>query len=478
MAGIENTGFVKKSFDEIKTEMENTLRQNIGQDLNLESTSIIGNLISIASKQANDLWELGSSVYNSRFIQTANGNSVDRIVSLLNIDRFQDQFGFGTAYLYGLVNTIVPIGTSFLTSTGEIYETQEQVTLNVGQAPILTFNRRTGVTTNNFVISQVGNVFGLFSSANGSETFNLEYSANVSSLENAFGVFFGSENIASVTKDATGKITLNFSTNIFVPNFTSTGLDIEIERAGLRDGAATIVQSINPGAIVTGAGQLNTVQTPVSGLTGVINFATFERGRLRETDLELRQRWFDRIGSSVSSTPQSIRRELLKIPGVLQAIVFEDQPGTAEIVIFGGDPEDIAQSLFDNKIIGIEFTGSTTENAKDAQGLTYPLRFSRPEVLNFEVRIDINRLPDFPLEGVEEIKTLLTTFSNTFRIGSALRPSPDMIWALRTVAGLNSLDIQIKKENEADFSKDSVQLGNRERPEFTSIRVYENGVEL
>ena len=480
MAGIENSGFVIKNFDELKTELEENFKQVLGENINLDSTSILGNMVAIQAKQLSDVWQLGSSVYNSRHINSANGQSIDRIVELLNIAREQERRTAGVAYIYGTFGIVIPVGTNFSSQNGAIYETIEQATIASGSFPILNFNRNSGVTLNTFNISALNNLYGLFESPSGNTFFTINYNDDISTLTSAFRNFFGADSINSVRRETNNSITVNFAVKMFLPFFQSAGMTITVNRPGLLDGVAVRVQNIVPGDIVTNRGELNVIESPINGMDGVINFSDFERGRLQETDSQLRQKWFARIGSPVSASPASIKRELLKLNGVLQAIIFESSsgPGTVEIVINGGDSTEIAQTLLDNKVIGIEYVGNISEDALDEDGSNVPILFSRPTLINFEVRVDISRLPNFPIDGVEQIKDLLNDYEDRFVIGSVLRPTPDMIWSLQEVQGLNSLSITLQKEGNALFSSDSVVLTNREKPNFTRIRVYENGVEI
>ena len=226
---------------------------------------------------------------------------------------------------------------------------------------------------NTFNISFLNNLYGLFESPSGNNFFTINYNDDISTLTSFFRNFFGADSISSVTREVNNSITVNFAVKMFLPFSQSSGMTVTVNRPGLLDGVAVRVQNIIPGDIVTNRGELNVIESPINGMDGVINFTDFERGRLQETDSQLRQKWFARIGSPVSASPASIKRELLKLNGVLQAIIFESSsgPGTVEIVINGGDSTEIAQTLLDNKIIGIEYVGNTSEDALDEHCLLY-----------------------------------------------------------------------------------------------------------
>ena len=274
MAGISNAGFLKKNFDEIKGELEDGLRSRLGDDLNLDSTSILGQLVAIQSRQLNDLWELGANAYNSRFIQTATGQSVDRIVDLLNITREEDRSTSGVAYIYGMVGTIIPVGTTFSTDNGAIYETLREYTLVAGQSPVLNFRRNTGNLNNAFTISPANDLYELFVSADGSDSFSINYDDSNDDLKTKFETYFGADSIESINRVPadSNSIVVNFARNIFPPFFNADGMTITVNRPGLRDGIAATVSNIEPGDVITNRGELKNISSPVTGMSGVINF--------------------------------------------------------------------------------------------------------------------------------------------------------------------------------------------------------------
>lgn len=82
MPGLDATGFTPKTFDEIKTDLENALRSSISPDLNLGPTTQLGALVAIVANEVADQWEAIESVYAAQYPSTADGSSLDRLSEL------------------------------------------------------------------------------------------------------------------------------------------------------------------------------------------------------------------------------------------------------------------------------------------------------------------------------------------------------------------------------------------------------------
>lgn len=82
MPGLDATGFTPKTFDEIKTDLENGLRSSISPNLNLGPTTELGALVAIVANEIADNWEAIESVYAAQYPSTGDGSSLDRLSEL------------------------------------------------------------------------------------------------------------------------------------------------------------------------------------------------------------------------------------------------------------------------------------------------------------------------------------------------------------------------------------------------------------
>ena len=476
MAGLTETGFETKTFSEIKSDLERDFRNIFGDDINLSSTSLLGGLIGILANRESQLWEAGNSTYLSRYVDTADGISLDRIVNILQITRKRDFNTSGEVFFFGDVNVNIPAGTVVSNNLNNNFNTLESVTTIAGATPIIKIIQNVSLEEPNVRLSQrinTNNLYGLFQPLIG-EVPEFSYSEDLDVIKSRLESYFGAGAITSVIRNSDNSLTINFTNREFIPGFEAFGFNVEVIRAGRADGIAVSVDSSEAGILNIAAGQITNIETPISGINRVINFFDFISGRLSESDSEIRNRWNNRVKSPTTSSKDSIEFAIEEIDGVLQAIIFENENGSFEIVVNGGIESDIAKAIILNKPVGIGLTGNVIATTTDARGNIQLVRFSRPTILNVFVKVNILRdRSNFAIDGVDIIRNLLNEYQYTLSIGALLKPSPDMIWALNNVEGLNSLSIEISVGNEDNYSSNNYQLANREIASFAKIEIRE-----
>ena len=469
MAGLTESGFEVKSFDSIKEELENSF-DSIGGSSTFRkaSTSPVGQLIGIETKQLYDAWQLANDTYQSRFPDTAQGRALDQLVSLAGLER---KFGFktsGNVYLSGTAGTTIPKGTLFSTESEINFVSQEAVELEAGTAPVIRILKSPGNLASAFTIQVSGGFGDLHSSIEGrSKTISFTSTALqvIAGMDDLFNES-GAVSNAVVTSES---ITITFSSARFLPIFTVVNGGLLIVTNGFPDGAAVGVSAINEGAVVVRAFQVVNINSPISGLDSVINLTDFVTGRDAETDQELRARWRERVQGAQISSAASIKNEVQNLGGVSQAVVFEDK-GEIEVVVNGGDDTEIATAIFNNKPAGVLLTGAVSVTLNDVNGNPKPIYFSRPIIRSFFVRVTLIKGDGFPIDGEVQIRGALNEYVSQFQIGAVLRPTPDMIWALNGIPGIHDLSIIVSEDN-LNFSNDPVQFSNRELVNFNQIEV-------
>ena len=177
---------------------------------------------------------------------------------------------------------------------------------------------------------------------------------------------------------------------------------------------------------------LNFSLTEVSGFTG-----NAVLGRDLETDPELRLRREQLIRLSGASTLEAIRSALFATLNVSNAFIFENitdftdadglPPHSFEAVVQGGLAADVAQTLFDQKPVGIETyrdpgPDGRTEIVVDSQGISVDINFTRPTEIRMYIEIDIDMSPDDygggdTSAGDEQVKEALDAFGDALTIG-------------------------------------------------------------
>ena len=85
--GLTDLGFVRPSYDEIVSDMEQKAKESLGEDIDTSELSILGKFIRIVAYDSSISYENLEKVYYSRFPNTALGVSLDRLCVFAGITR-------------------------------------------------------------------------------------------------------------------------------------------------------------------------------------------------------------------------------------------------------------------------------------------------------------------------------------------------------------------------------------------------------
>lgn len=210
---------------------------------------------------------------------------------------------------------------------------------------------------------------------------------------------------------------------------TATGIVFQTVNPITLSGGYAIAQieAVEPG--INGnvePGLINQIVTPVAGVTSVTNPNSTSGGRDTETDAELRIRYTRSVSKPGGSSLSAIEAALLDIDGVLDAIIRENTtmvldestglpPKSISPVIWGGDPEIIANTLFQTKPGGIQCWGEDEVfTIIDSYGMEHQIGFNRPELVTINVEAEIGVNPViFPLDGIERIEAAIENYLNS-----------------------------------------------------------------
>jgi len=187
-------------------------------------------------------------------------------------------------------------------------------------------------------------------------------------------------------------------------------------------GATTVdVRSINKGAIEASSGSLTVKVTAVSGWDSVSNAEDALQGRAVESDSELRVRMRTSLQVAGFATVGAILSKILEGVDEVQSVqVYENAtsltdgsgrpPHSIEVVVLGGDDQEVADKLWTLKGAGIETTTTAPapdQRAKtivDSQGKPHTVVFSRATELDVWMIVEVSSsktLSSGELEAIE-----------------------------------------------------------------------------
>lgn len=164
--------------------------------------------------------------------------------------------------------------------------------------------------------------------------------------------------------------------------------------------------SVEQGDIPCATGTLTIIIDQTIGWETVNNPVAAIIGSNQESDYDYRKRIKSARYVGISYI-QAIKAQLEQVENLKSSFVYdnvEDDPVVYDtitipahsivVVADGGADEDVAQAIFSKKSAGSGYTAIpnqsvTVEVADGAYGVEYPVTFNRPEVLQFEVNIQV-----------------------------------------------------------------------------------------
>lgn len=485
--GLQSSGFRIKRLDDIRNEIENDLRAQLGSGINLLPESVFGQIIGIFAERESLLWEQLDSIYDAQYPDTATDNQLDLAVSLVGISRLQATRTLVEGQLFfGTTGTIIPAGTqiSVLANPTAIFETISDVTLVAGADEVQTLTFSSVPDSGSFTLD-----FG------GQDTVAINWDDDAAAVRAKLEVLVG---VGVGNIDVTGDFTAGFvftfqnqlqkqpvaelivENNVLLDGVTAVTTTIVTNTEGVIQGS-TNLQCLQFGPTAAPQRSVTEIETPVFGLDSTINPTSGIVGRNRETDNELRVRREVEIQSAGAATVGAIQSALANVDNVQAAIVFYNNsavvdldgrpPHSIEAVVQGGDQVEIAQTLFETVAAGIGYFGDITQNAIDSEGFTHVTKFSRPTdvELLLECDLTVDALV-FPTNGVQQAKSNFKTFIDSLSIGQDVITIPRLLCALngntalgiQEIPGILDVELRISKKPTSPTTDDTIVIDRRE----------------
>lgn len=174
-----------------------------------------------------------------------------------------------------------------------------------------------------------------------------------------------------------------------------------VQSASLINGINTLLfQAANIGAIQCLANTVNIQVTVTAGVVSVNNPAGATiTGQNQETDAQLRQRRQVSVGLPAQSANSGLLGALYTIPGLVQAMVYENMTRTTNVygvpgnsiwvVTDGGSNQAIANMIYLYRSMGCNMYGTTTVNVTQPNGTLFPVEFSLASLQNLYIQLTV-----------------------------------------------------------------------------------------
>ena len=132
--GVTTNGFVRKTNEQIVSDLENEWKTQFGQDSDLSEDSPNSILIGLIGSMADSVWQTAEDTYNSLNRNTASGVPLENAVSLVGIDKKGASASTSNVSFRGDNATSIPSNTQVKqSSTGLIFKTSEDRFITQGE---------------------------------------------------------------------------------------------------------------------------------------------------------------------------------------------------------------------------------------------------------------------------------------------------------------------------------------------------------
>ena len=473
--GITVSGFSRMRFPEIREEIIETLQAKTKLTFETRPDSITGEFIDTFAEREATLWELAEAVYHAMYPCSAFGTNLDHAVSFAGVVRLFARQSTVLCVLYGVEGTVVPAGAV-------VKESQTRQNLRLNTEVTITQTAATDVTV------EITNVVdtGVYSI----QIDGITYSVTAGPVDdpNTIAALLGQELLLSglvINVDA-NQIRMYVFENIPFAVVTFTP-DVAI----IKLGSPGNYTAEDYGLLALPINSVTVIVTTRTGFEEVNNIAPGQSGREDETDDELRRRYETGVFRLGAATLPAIYANLLQnVPRVFALRVFENNqdfvdadgrpPHCIEVVIWGGDPQVIADQIWYLKAAGIYTFGATTVVITDSAGYPHNINFNRPFPIFVWLNVNVTLYTEetFPPNGVEQIQMVITDTGNLLGIDQDVIIQRFMGPIYRTVPGIQQLDITVFGTNDpayvpvpGDFVATTIPIGPRELSRFEEYRI-------
>lgn len=470
--GLKPEGFQRMRLDDTRALIVERVIDELGQTVNTDPDSVLGQMISVVAFVSSRGWELAEHIYNSTSPSTAEGVQLDLVASIIGVKRLESTRSRVLASVRGDQGTLIPAGSQVaVAETGELFSNP--------QSGIITRSNALSITCQVNIV-QAG---GSYTVVINGTPFIYEAGPDPTPTTIAQGVVSeingGTEPVLA-THIEEGQFEVNtVQDDLAFNTITSANLIITSRASPL------LFRAVETGPIAVLAGTFTEIVTPVAGWESVTNLEPGVLGRNQETDIELRQRRGASTRLVGAGSVEAIQARLRQnVQDVRTAIVYENRepytvsgrpPHSFEAIVVGGDNTEIAAELWAAKPAGIETHGNESVLITDSNGDLQQIKFSRPVPVYIWVECNVEVIGGaFPAEGLEAVKLAILNRGNEFKVGESIIYQ-QFFGPIYGVPGITLIELKLAKTADetppVSYTADNISLTEVEVSSFSLDRI-------
>lgn len=475
--GLTPQGPNIKRLDVILEELHDYLTKQWGVNTRQNPESYLNDLLTDFADKIAELWEFGESVYYSKYPSTAEGVSLDNAAQFGGSTRETAAKSYYPIHCTGVDGTVLPAGTMISTTTNpttqfSITEDREISRTSCNKAAI---KIAAAGTSDVYTVALNGTVFSFTPEAEDAQTI-LNGLAEAINKGDDFTASVDSENalLLVAAKDTASNNAIVLSENLTTETVTA------IITFGTVESGDILV----PDGVIT-----NIVQAP-AGLQSIVNCCGYVAGREEETDTEFRQSYADKIFNRSSMMLESIRSTILNdVQGVTSVAPYENDsnevdewgrpPHSIEIVVDGGDTNEIAKKILEKKAGGISTFGDVVVTLPGAYDEDITIRFNRPTTVYvwYKLKVTLSTTESLPANYVDLLREVVLTNTGSLDAGKDVVPQKWASDLYRACPGISYIDILLHSTTQSsesppeEYEDRSVVITARQRAHTTESMI-------
>ena len=475
--GLTPKGPNIKRLDVILDEMHDELTEKWGVNTRQNPESFLNDILTSVADKIAELWEYGEDVYFSQYPATAEGISLDNAAQYGGSTRETAAKSYYPIHCTGVDGTVLAAGTIISSTTNPSTQLSLMENREVTRS---SFNRvaiKVAAFTPNspYTVAINGTVYS-YSSAS-SMTLSVLNGLVETVRENGF----------TVRVDETKELLI-----IEADDKTSTN-ELILSENLTTETVTTIITfaTVDTGDILLPEGVITNIVKADAGLKEVVNICQYIAGHEEESDEELRKSYAAKIFNRSSNMLESIRSAILNnVLGVVSVAPYENPsheydeygrpPHSIEIVVDGGDSQEIAREILKNKAGGINTFGDVAVVLPGEFDEDITIRFNRPVPVYtwFYVGITLSRTEAIPPNYAELLRNSIIENMENFGTGEDVTPQRFVSQLYKACSGISYIDLKLyttleeRMEAPVDYPLRSAEISARQKA-FTNAGMVE-----
>lgn len=240
-----------------------------------------------------------------------------------------------------------------------------------------------------------------------------------------------------------------------------------------------VSQNVAPNSIVN-------AEQSVDGFYSVTNPDKAQGGIDVETDDKLKARIMANRQAKPNGTQDGLTTAIKNIPDVKDARVVTNTSNQADAFgnpaysihayVLGGQPNEIAQAIYDNAALDTNFAGSKSGNATDVSGKQYSIAYdAAPQALIYiKVAVKADATSFNNDYGIQQIKDSINQYFDGLSMGDSVNFTK-LFSPIYAVSGVNDAEISMGRDSASNVQPNqSITVNNMEVPVVANIDVEVN----